>query len=1016
MKSDKGELAMDMLMRPDKRPAQDMESSVTDDLPLAKKQRAYLCRNDDDTANGALWRPLTYHRVSIRKAALQVDNHIRTSTCLEGLRYFRVDDRSSDKWKDPSRSPMLHFSTDSGSDMLGLWCWMAFGASMMALWWPDPSHMNSRAFDGTLKQAGLWPLWLLMLITWNLEFGPYQDSERKDQLRAVLSNIYQHKQPCDVPLFEAYSPATIDELEAGGTCEFDHSEILSLQLWDYLSTENRAGNMGRRIALNRFGAGVAANRNGLRLWHKRLFERTILALEMDLVTNKTLQKMPKLKPGLPEMGSEGGGSTNPKLLQLSNKSVLSGVANGIVTSMLTLHNTHQRRVLQVVDVVGAPFNAWQSWMQDLTKSAEGTSKYISENTSGAFTMHLLKFIRLLTDTESLVKCSFLMPGINTPSDGEWILALDAFEIGIEDELADLFGTMVLGATGELGYRGLFLEHFPYAIYEALGGADHRAVFQRFRTQYAIDKECNDLAGKGPHTVKMCKRSVFRLEATQRLYRLLTAADFKYTDKVKDVLEGDTRGNVSSLIVEQAHGSQAIMAKQAPTGRQWRRPARCMAATLNADIVDGRNDFINIPLEMPTQALRSVLLDSDFTASKKASTLDVSGIVSTSQKCPWHTGTAQTLPAMYADCAARQHAKQQGNLYSLEQCWQGLVCKSSHRMVLHVTGKAATASVPAGWYVAVMHHYHSAVMTWPVTKQKMTGVGMLLNFDLSRNRQQLLNITDVMSKDIMAQEYEWRSWAYQYKHMRACDRKNFTPGVRAFVVNDKLKIAELASRKAWYDLDRLTVVLYCKQIGAPLDDSHDLLHVLMSLIMYVLKITAQQALEICHRRIATKYDTDGIADALFGLDEAMNIIDTQDHGRVTDCKADLAKSSCDHLAFRSAYRKATVAARASSSSSAGGSSGSADAAPEAAQRPLPFHCTQAQAKLFIPPQSSIWQSNKRHAWCGHYDVPGMIRVSSPFKKFGSSDLALKDCLKLLWSQYLFHKALPNSACTVAGIFE
>ena len=218
--------------------------------------------------------------------------------------------------------------------------------------------------------------------------------------------------------------------------------------------------------------------------------------------------MPKLKPGLPEMGSEGGGSTNPKLLQLSNKSVLSGVANGIVTSMLTLHNTHQRRVLQVVDVVGAPFNAWQSWMQDLTKSAEGTSKYISENTSGAFTMHLLKFIRLLTDTESLVKCSFLMPGINTPSDGEWILALDAFEIGIEDELADLFGTMVLGATGELGYRGLFLEHFPYAIYEALGGADHRAVFQRFRTQYAIDKECNDLAGKGPHTVKMCKRSVF----------------------------------------------------------------------------------------------------------------------------------------------------------------------------------------------------------------------------------------------------------------------------------------------------------------------------------------------------------------------------------------------------------------------------------------------------------------------------------------------------------------------------
>ena len=115
-----------------------------------------------------------------------------------------------------------------------------------------------------------------------------------------------------MPLFEAYAPRMVKELETANIVSFDHAENVNDQLWNWLSTENRSGSMGRRVALNRFGAGCYAAKKGQGLWSKREFERTALCIENDLVTANVASKI-VVKPGDDEAGSEGG-STNPKLV------------------------------------------------------------------------------------------------------------------------------------------------------------------------------------------------------------------------------------------------------------------------------------------------------------------------------------------------------------------------------------------------------------------------------------------------------------------------------------------------------------------------------------------------------------------------------------------------------------------------------------------------------------------------------------------------------------------------------
>ena len=84
------------------------------------------------------------------------------------------------------------------------------------------------------------------------------------------------------------------------------------------------------------------------------------------------------------------------------------------------------------------------------------------------------------------------------------------------------------------------------------------------------------------------------------------------------------------------------------------------------------------------------------------------------------------------------------------------------------------------------------------------------------------------------------------------------------------------------------------------------------------------------------------------------------------------------------------------------------------REIPFSIEQSQARLYIPPNSSIWRGmTKNNSWHGHYQ--GRSRISCSWLTHGESG-AMKDIIRRLWSQQCEKMGLELSEVPFKNLWE
>ena len=77
-------------------------------------------------------------------------------------------------------------------------------------------------------------------------------------------------------------------------------------------------------------------------------------------------------------------------------------------------------------------------------------------------------------------------------------------------------------------------------------------------------------------------------------------------------------------------------------------------------------------------------------------------------------------------------------------------------------------------------------------------------------------------------------------------------------------------------------------------------------------------------------------------------------------------------------------------------------------------SHADAKLMIPPTTSIWRANFIGAWMGHpYPHPRIQELWADHNN--DSSQALKALVRRLWESYLHDKKLPLAACPIKDLF-
>eukprot|EP00974_Lingulodinium_polyedra_P076737 7428647-Lingulodinium_polyedra.AAC.1 len=80
--------------------------------------------------------------------------------------------------------------------------------------------------------------------------------------------------------------------------------------------------------------------------------------------------------------------------------------------------------------------------------------------------------------------------------------------------------------------------------------------------------------------------------------------------------------------------------------------------------------------------------------------------------------------------------------------------------------------------------------------------------------------------------------------------------------------------------------------------------------------------------------------------------------------------------------------------------------------IPSRIPQSEAKIYMPPDSSLWRGLVRSEWCAH--VRPHPRFSEPWKTSGEHD-ALIRIYRKAWRLHLQREGLAESQCPIKGIF-
>lgn len=161
---------------------------------VAKRQRAGLTK--DASTKPAACRPIKWHRVAAKRWLMALDNQLKTNTRFDGLQDFFHQPTWAISWRS---WPGLGLSMDFGSD--GVAAYDALQNKYRANCWlfPGESHSIKNSFAKMLRATKCVDLWLLLLVSWNLDLGPRQEEARRSELRSELESCYASRRPPSCP-------------------------------------------------------------------------------------------------------------------------------------------------------------------------------------------------------------------------------------------------------------------------------------------------------------------------------------------------------------------------------------------------------------------------------------------------------------------------------------------------------------------------------------------------------------------------------------------------------------------------------------------------------------------------------------------------------------------------------------------------------------------------------------------------------------------------------------------------
>ena len=336
---------------------------------------------------------------------------------------------------------------------------------------------------------------------------------------------------------------------------------------------------------------------------------------------------------------------------------------------------------------------------------------------------------------------------------------------------------------------------------------------------------------------------------------------------------------------------------------------------------------------------------------------------------------------------------------------------NHFLIRYLNPDVAIA--PATYYHAMHHWASSGVLLWPVEVRSIEGTGYRYMKHLENKGLPIIrSITSLQSTRHIANTFKWRSWLWQTRHCAAWVRTD-VPSIRAFLVCDQdLDVFTLLCWNAFFMIGRVSILKYAKTVGIVPPEGSDLFNVLWFVLLAHLKISEERVLSIIHRRVVQTCSIDEVSATLLDMDDCADVLEKTDVDEIKKQQQSTLRHEASNEDFEKQYLATTrVVHPQPEAKPKAKAKARAGAGPAALI--FSFETTQPQAKLLLPPDSSIWRARTRGGWCGH--LPPNGRVSSMFSDFPTQGHALQNMLQTLWRQHCRKFGRSIDTCPVANLF-
>ncbi len=146
---------------------------------------------------------------------------------------------------------------------------------------------------------------------------------------------------------------------------------------------------------------------------------------------------------------------------------------------------------------------------------------------------------------------------------------------------------------------------------------------------------------------------------------------------------------------------------------------------------------------------------------------------------------------------------------------------------------------------------------------------------------------------------WRSWLWQARTLGP-QVAAWQPAVRLFLRGPVEELKVIATRCAFFNLPKSLLETFVKATGLDVDLSLQTFDIIFQIVVQVLKVSEEEALVVCQRRLAKPHDDEPTLDALMEVDEAVKVLDKHDFAKVADAQKAAEAKRADRHAYKHAY--------------------------------------------------------------------------------------------------------------------